>query len=356
MKPKCKDCVVCLFRPLWILGSISGNSVMSFTCPHIDPSIKSPKVSKSDVRLIISSIYCLIIIGHAIFSCYELFYLTNDFFKILFLFSEIIFCIGTLNFAMTGTINYKERILELNGITSIIENRRYYGITTFLSSKTTQSFLIKSYLIIGLIVWSGLGFAIYFMESAYQITDSIPLMYYYTGTVFVYNISQTVSIYQSMLACCMHRVLFKTCLNRLRQILTNRLNMKAMSQEQSVGKEISLVAQSEKIALEEELKRLKCLYTSLVYNYRELNRFLYPTILIWCVLWVAMLICGFYMLSITLEYGIDSNTLVQIAGCCSSVLLIVYYMSLAEKVAVVISGTVVTYVLVALQFHSSWTK
>ncbi|KAF2900675.1 hypothetical protein ILUMI_05511 [Ignelater luminosus] len=245
-----------------------------------------------------------------------------------------------------------------------------------------------------------------FMTLYTEEKTSHTLMLFLNSILMVlYKYVHSMGIFQGLLSSCLYKTLFKKCLRKIESVLVNHLGI-AQGRPNYDNQHVVLEDSSHDIGFEEKLKRLKCLYVSLVFNFNQLSSFSHPAFLLWWLELVGLFIIHFYM--VMKAYGdSDIDQILLNLKTYYGVLFVVYYTAMADEVRKVnqdilsflfkypisklssteaaqvemlittltvrkpvlkasdiftistsllasISGTVVTYVLVALQFHISW--
>lgn len=296
---------------------------MSFQCPQSNSSSKVTKFSESRARLVISIIYALPMICSILLGVYNLFFSSQEILRLLI---EIIFGIGTLGYSLTGIIKYKQKIIELNGLTEILSNRQYYGFSSILSTRTVRSFLQKSYVAVFLTFHGEID-----IITSMYLKENTPdmLMLYFSATVMVlYRFVHSISVFQGLFSSCLYKILFKKCSRKIENVLVNHLNI---IKGNSIFKAKDRIKKSRNISFEEKVKRLKQLYTSLILNFNQLNKFSHPSFLLWWLELMGMFIINFYI--IMKDYD-QSNTdeIILHLRAYSSYLFVVYYIAMADQI------------------------
>lgn len=292
-----RDCIVCVLYPLLKLGSISGTFVISFSCPHITKNQSCfPRFSKSNVYILISLILALPVMINIFFNIYKIKYLLgDDEVNILSALNEVFISIGAFGFCMTRIIKHKKLLLELRGFSTIINNRKLYGFTTLLSYRVTKIFMLESYLLASIVVTAEFSLAVYLLW--YIVTfQQHSSFYIFEMIMFGWNnYILGVNFFHSLLASLIYKKLLKKCLKRIKVAMIKRSEL----QFNVINK------QSDSVFLQESIIKLKCLYSSLIYNFDQINTYTHPAFLIWWLVVLALFISDFYLIVLTF---IDNNT------------------------------------------------
>ncbi|KAF2901088.1 hypothetical protein ILUMI_05099 [Ignelater luminosus] len=308
----------------------------------------------------------------------------NSEFQSLFTWNEILLSMGALGLALPSIIKRNQRLVEINGLLEIIEKRKCYGFHSFLTERITNAFMKSN-------------------------TNASESSFCFTFRMIVFamnNYIHCTSVFQNMLHNSFYSSLFKRCFEQIENIMNQRADV-WRNQKDFVVIDIvnGLPANVPFVVI---LKRTKCLYTSLVYNYKQMNKLTQFSILMWWMFVIATFIINFYMLVLlysdnstgdilltTRTYGgvigsiIYLNITQEVYAVSEDILSFLFKYPISKlspaeaaqvemlittliiqkpvlrasdiftvgtRLLASISGTVVTYVLVALQFHASWTK
>lgn len=312
------DCIACLLRPLWVSGSISGCSCMTFQCPHSRTPSANTQFEKSNTLMLLSVAVLLPVLIDLFISVHSIIHSPGDQSKVLF---EVTVCTASLGFSLTGLIKCRLKIIELNGLSKILKYKSCYGFTSVLDSKIIKSFVIKCYVVIILTVISELTLLASSFSNFFHGLDEVSdmdLLTFKTAIVGLNKYFHAASVSQWLFRGCLYKILFRKCLNRIKKVLTRQLKCK-----------------NENISLEVNLKRLKHLYTSLKFNFEHLNESTHPTVLFLWLELIAMLIISLYMTlmafgdSLSDQMALNTRTYLNI-------FLIVYFISTTEGVKAVV--------------------
>ncbi|KAF2899422.1 hypothetical protein ILUMI_06753 [Ignelater luminosus] len=393
------DCIACLLRPLLRMGSVCGISTLSIHCRHSDNLTSIARFDKSSKLLIISFVLSIPMLLGIIENLREILSFEGNTMRLLGLLVEILFSVGAATCWIFSLSKYKEKVIELNGLSAIIENRQFYGINTFLSTGTTKIFLRRIYLMISFIVLIDFNFILYCLDEEKDI--EVHLLLLKVVMIAFCSYAQAAAILQCLLSTCLYVTLYQKCFFHIEKALDQRIihQKRQICQKQQIA---------QVFPLEVTLQRLIRLYLGLTYNHRQLVVYMNPSFTIWWLVLMSILILCFYFLVIVYIRSEFGDPLL-VSRSYGSVFGIIMYVATIERLNIMsqdilsflfkypisklsraeaaqvellittlniqkpvlnasdiftvgtrllasISGTVVTYVLVALQFRASWTK
>lgn len=320
------DCLVCALSLNLIMGSICGVSAVSFKCPHSRHKPSPSNFFQSKLRLVLSSIFILPIIVNIFLRVYDLVYGFDTTERtVLFKLMEIVVNTGSLGFAIPGIWKYKQRLTALNGLNLIIKSRQYYGFPTLLTKKAVMASTRTCYINILVIAVTGIPLIIYASAGRPHFI-SVPDFILRSFTLIMNNYIQWVSSFQHLLEALLYRSLFKRCFEQIENIMKKHL----------IRLELEEIREVDEIPLEENLKRLKSLYTSLTLNYQEFNKLVFPAILVWILMMVTVQILNFFQLVLYYSNRSDGD-IVTIMGAHVGTIGIIAYFSILETINVVVS-------------------
>lgn len=329
------DCLVCTLRVIFSMGMLSGSYAISFKCPHSRNPVATPKFLESKVLLLSSLIVVLPLIIHIGFCAYELSSLSvKDEWNIIAKLAIIFTNIESFGFAIPSIIKYKEKLTELNGLNSIIENRKFYGIHTLLTKEMARRFIIECYLIV-------IGFMIVNTWVTAKLILSKPA--FEPSTDFCFRVAITLAnnyiqyfgSLQLMLTNQLYRCLFRRCFQQIKSVLRRR-NLELLKHKESFLIKEIIVALPENMPFEENIKRLRDLYTSLVHNYRQLNKFIFPSVLIWWLVTTIMYIINSYVT--VLLYSSNIGDIKIYLEMYTSVIGIIIFLHFSQEVIDAVSN------------------
>lgn len=333
------DCLVCAFCVILSVGMLSGSCALSFKCPHSRNRFATPKFFKCKILLIFSWVVVLPIIVHIGIYVRELFFLSiKDEWKIISRLAAITLNIGSIGFAIPAIIKYNEKLTELNGLSSIIENRKFYGFRTFLNKEMARGFIIKCYLIVIVFVILNIWMLADLIVSKSTLEPDTVSFLQLAITLFVNNYIQYFGSFQLMLTNHLYKLLFRRCFVQIESLLRKKNPELHKYNEGFLIKEIIDVL-PEKMPLEENIKRLTYLYISLVRNYRQLSKFVFPSVLIWWLVTVMLYIINLYVVVLLYCNNNVGNNRVDIR-VCGSIIGIIIFLHLGQEVIDVVSSKI----------------
>lgn len=327
------DCIACLSRPLLRLGAVCGISTLSIKCPHTK---KNPnpiaKFEISSALTILSAILYIFPLIGIIKSLVQVFSMKDEKMKSLRLTVEALFSIGAAATWILSLIQRKKRMLELNGLSVIIENRQYYGISTFLSTKATKIFLRRIYLMIAFIIVIDLNFLLY---SVYENTESEMYLNILRVIVIVLcSYVQSTAIFHCILETVLYLTLYKKCFYQLKRALKERIIFCNQEEGNDPKRKVVSVSPVE-LPLEITLRRLSRLYLGLTYNYKQFVAYLNPAFTVWWLIVVSILILSFYFLVIVYINSEHDDILLTVRSY-GSVFGIIVYLTNVERLNVMV--------------------
>lgn len=333
LKDTPSDCLACTFYYLFKMGSICGSFPFSFTCPHTKPPSRIPKFFKSAKVLIVSIILILPVLINIFFCLHILFAFENSKFHSLFTWNDILLAIGTLALVLPSIIKRNERLIEINGLVEIIEKRKYYGFHSFVTERITSTFIKLSYLAVLLTFISQIPLLIYLSNSTISTFDS---SYYFTFKMIVFSINnyiQCISIFQNMLHNSFYKALFKRNFEQIENIMNERTRVWRSQNGFVVIDVVNDVP--ENVPFMVILKRARYLYTSLVYNYEQMNNFMQSSTLVWWLSLIASLIIDFYILVLLYNESLMGDIVIT-AKTYSGVIGTIVYLNITQEVYTVV--------------------
>lgn len=128
---KISDCLVCILRPILLMGSICGISAMKFRCPHYGKTPgQTVEFSKFTPLLLFSAVFFLPIILNfilCIYNLYEYIFRTEKV-TALRLVRDIFITIVAFAWSIPGTVKYRQKLIELNGFALLVKRGKDFGI------------------------------------------------------------------------------------------------------------------------------------------------------------------------------------------------------------------------------------
>lgn len=233
------------------------------------------------------------------------------------------FCVAASITILTCVIGCKEKVIELNGLSTLIENKRYFGICTILSVKMTKMFIIGNYFGISFLVFGIFHYtvlAIFIDYSSYDKTRHAVLI--------LNNYLHFVVLEYFVLMYCLYRILFRKCLTTIKILLIKHLS--AM-QEQKVTRLVL-----KKLPFDVKLRRLIRFYLCIVYNYKQLNSFMNPSFVIWWLTFVCLLVMHFYI-TVIVYFNDDHVEFIFTVRSYGSLCAILFHAIVCENMKRVVS-------------------
>lgn len=269
------DCIACVLYPVLKTGCICGPTAIMITCTHSKKPTLTATFEVSRVLLAIHFLLIFPLVASISLSIKDSL-ATEDFNTKIAQTKDILSYIPSVAIIIIGVFKSNEKVIELNGLSSIINNKSYYGFHALIDKKRTKCLLWKSYIMLFLLL---LMMIIFFVFTIYQQTKSKVTLTVLQMFVFpVAFLNQTLMFNQCFTSVLLYRLLFRKCCNQLQDVLSKHLNKSAkiesfinMKQSEENPKQDSL---------ETSLKRLKMFYTSLIENYKQLNSFMQPSLLL----------------------------------------------------------------------------
>lgn len=328
------DCLACTFRAIFFMGSICGSSIITGNCSHSKNPSSVQKFSKSTKSQILSCIFNLTIILSTFYYLYGLFVYKSNEWEVLFKVSIILENVDWLSFSLQGLVNYNKKLIELNGLTFLIQNKKYYGCRTFLTSELSEELIRKSY--ISIIISALIQIFVLIHTFVNLANESLLKFLFIVVAASLYNYSRLISVSQSILANVLYKRLFQECFKEIKAVLTKHILK--MQIRNFVVKEIAIVLPKD-TPLEEKLKRLKSLYTSLSFNYKQFNLFNLPSLLIGWLILIMTQISNFFLLILLyrINNNIDGGNFIIILEACGVTIGAILFLKVTEEVSTVVS-------------------
>lgn len=270
------ECVVCALYPLLNIGRICCVTPITVTCRH--RSGWAPSFRRTEFGAQVASI--LIYTLAAVVACYIYLTVTNEGLVRFIYLSNALQCGGGLDALFFGNWHLEIRILELNGLSKIIENRHRYGVSKLLTITVTKKLqkysnqLIAAYIII------------FFIDVTYEVYRASSSIF---NAISLLNVISSILSVTSILVICMQAWVKMVC----QRLLTKMQNVTIRRILEKDGKTESGRHHPK---LEEGLKGIIRLQIALVRNFKEYNKFWNPSMLIMISLACALMIINFYIL------------------------------------------------------------
>ncbi|KAG5879178.1 hypothetical protein JTB14_037436 [Gonioctena quinquepunctata] len=131
-----QDCYICAFRPA-ILFSLGVTYYSIPQCQHIHPVTKARFVRKRLV-LILNLFYMVTLLSAIVINIRDI-NVNNSFEELMKKFITLVRCTNVLCFLISARMMNKHVMKYTKDIVNIIENRRYYGIQSILSGKQSKT-------------------------------------------------------------------------------------------------------------------------------------------------------------------------------------------------------------------------
>lgn len=196
---------------------------------------------------------------------------------------------------ITCVLKSNGKLIELNGLSTIINNRSDYGFDTLIDHNETKRLLWQSYIMISGAFTTVITFSL--LTFYQQINLKLTLMTLRMIVLPVAYLNQMMMFDQYITSIFLYKHLFIKCFDQLENVLNIQLNKSELIKSSTIVRESE--ENSKVFSLETSLVKLKMFYMSIIENYRQLNSFMQP-----------MLLLGFLVSSTILVF--DCYTVVQI--------------------------------------------
>lgn len=236
----------------------------------------------------------------------------------LVLWTELIFSgTGIILFALS-LLQVKSRLFDLNGWAKIVENRRSFGINNVICVDCNRHLYKRSKLFFYLILLLNLAF----ISSYYFTDDALPFTIARDSSLVISSFIQAQIVFQFSQKTRYFRVIHKS----LRKAIVSKLNGK-LDRLQRSPNSIYLNDNS----LEDMLKGYTRYILAMHENFKLLNDFLSPMMIIWLLASVANLIVNFYLIIIVWRVLYVSHVFILQVRTYTIVLGIIYLLNCVQK-------------------------
>lgn len=327
------DCVVCTFRVIFFLASLCGSFVIDASCPHSKRPTTVQIFTKSTNSVLFSLLFILPIILSTVYYFYDLSCTKNNQWGVIFKLSIILENIAALGLSIQGLVNCNKMLVQLNGLTLLIRNRKYYGFDTFLTNQLSEHLIKRRRALISILS------LVMTLLLAHTITgrvghESLPKFLFRMFLFSLNSYTQFISNSQAMLLNLLYKGLFLECHKEIKDILMKYIT-KVRMRKHFLFKEVAKVLPRE-IPVEERLKRLKSLYTSLFLNYKQFNAFNLPSIFVGLLVMIMMQINNFFAL-VLFYSNYDNPDVITTLRAYGLVIVTISFLVIAEGVGTVVS-------------------
>lgn len=293
---KTSDCIACVLYPILKVGCICGPFALTIGCPHSKKPNFTARFTRSNLLFVILSVTILPLIASITFTIKNVLETENLNKKIL-LITDVLFSMLAIVINVTGLLKNNEKLVELNGLSAIIDNRYYYGFHSLIDQSKTKLFHCQSYLVISLLFMGIIDYGTYTILE--EINSSILIILLKVSMLVVNIITESTIFFEYLISVLLHRHLFSKCFDKIRSILNQHLK----ASENLTYSTESPESPNHQLLLEENLKRLKMFHSSLMENYKQLNSFMQPSILFCFLVGIILLVFNCY--TVVLLYGND---------------------------------------------------
>ncbi|KAF5277554.1 hypothetical protein FQA39_LY18466 [Lamprigera yunnana] len=287
---KDNDCVPCLLRPMLILERLSGFNPTSINCPHRNRANRNAEFTISKGFWVYSILLLLIFTTTFVIYTVDVISKFNktSAYVIIGIIESTLY-LSAIVCVLLCLFNQRKKLIELNGLVTMFDQKTYFGMSTILNKKTTDTFLKKSYYLNISIAAIQISYAIAIylndLRGNYSINQVIKLILSVAN-----NSVHGVFIFHSMLYTEFYKTLFRSCFQNFQNLMQNYVD------DGNAG-----------LGMEIRIKKFCFWHVSLVYNYRLQSVFLSPGFLIWWVLLVAILILNTYAVVLAYESNSEQN-------------------------------------------------
>lgn len=261
-KPQ-QACLICAFRYLHLMGKFIGISPLT--------SIHNPNQTKiSYSGFFISGLCCLMLLSNVYFNFGDIanYDLHTHKLRIIYLINDTIYVTIAGICSLISLIQIRYKIMELNGLFQIIQAKEAYGMEVIFNQKHGKIFYFRANLAcFGAILACG-------CQMIWELFD------YDTNFKIFRIVATSLACYVTMMllfqfigSCHLYCYLFEELLEALKVALHQR--------------DASLVI---------ELRRLRRLYASYIFNLRVLDKFYNPTKIVLTSLVLVSMVVNFYLI------------------------------------------------------------
>lgn len=300
------DCLVCILKPVLLVGAIIGISPITYECPHTNDTLNTCKFRRSKYLLVISVFVFIIVVCML---CFNIYYVANDVSpkakdKRIQLSTLVLFETSTVFIYVFSMMHAKRRVKELNGLVAIIANRDQYCIDTIFDRRRIRDLRTHSY------AYLTVTFALLFFPVGHVFYFAIQQEYdlYYILLRGVSSctslFAQMIFIFQYSLKIRVYRHVLKTCYEKIKSVLDEKLTKTVEDQRtwaersQNVNQILHVDNKVTRSSFEITglLQKLQQMHCAVVLNVKQWNDFLNPLLLVVIGLSVLMLVMCYYLL------------------------------------------------------------
>lgn len=298
-----QDCLVCILRPILILGAIVGVSPIAYSCPHNRRS-RNTEFRRSWICYVFTLAIFILVVSMLIHNFHYLVATSNSNTKdkIVQIATLVLFELSTIIIYVTILLQIQERVKDLNGLVAIINNKHFYNIDEgFFEKKSIKYFKIC------VIKYSLITLCLFIIHATHLYCSfvNIPSMKIAYAILRGFSscfslVSQEIFIFQYIIELKIYRHMLKRSYQIMKEELDVALNGKkevwadrthSMSDVQSDA----FGSVSENIAVK-RLQKLQRLHCALIINLKQLNKYLNPMMLMTIGLTVLILVLSYYLI------------------------------------------------------------
>lgn len=349
-----KNCFVCDFKVVFVFGCLT-LAPIKFNCPH---SSTPTEIKFEPSRICLMTVSLIVTISGAamVYVFWEL--LTEpDSFQCFILFNElsIFFCAFIMLLGVILKITEKAR--ELQGIVEISKRATTHGLV-LIDDKFVRKVKLFAYPVILLFTTTQFFAMLYFWyENSYTASSLITLLY---NTIFLMEGTLVVHFVPLLM---LYPLVFKKLSAEIRSTLKIRLLLcENLSQERFLklleAEETILIKHTSQINMENKLQGLRNLYTSAFWNYKQHNKYINPTFLVWWLTITASTIVTVYLLiqCMIYERSLDFLTKLRILKVFVNMASVCIFFYLAEMTSNVVSAWFLYTFIYSVKFFSKYIK
>lgn len=323
------DCVVCTLNPLLKLASYIGLSPITFSCQHSKNPTKGPHFKTSKTlkcfTFFTSTILFLVVLWYGYLSATVA---VEDKMLLMQLLAEIFYFLNGFTMVLFSIVFNGDKVQELNGWVKIFEARQHFGVTTILDAKVTRKTMRKGFL------YCGSSCVLLFLLCIFVLTREYDGFFTWTTlrrpvcgfSTFV----QMITIFEYSVKGFFLKSLFESYHNVLRDGLMAR---------DKAGEKIGHVVTMEKTQdLEKCIKDIRQFHHAIMQNVTKFTSYLGPSLLVWMLLIVAVLIVNIYILVWVWVSGIYTSFFVMLEiRTCFMIFAIISLLKDVEEISHVVS-------------------
>lgn len=298
-----QDCLVCILRPILIIGAFIGVSPIAYSCPHHGKSQKMG-FRRSWTYYIYTGVLLVSVVTMLV---HNFFYLSSTIMwnakdKIIQLATLVLFELITIVIYINILIQIQDRVKAMNGLAAIIESKHLFNIDKpFFEKKTIKYFkrVIIIYIIIALTLLILHATHVYLLFGVGEKTNNLYLSMRGLSSCLSL-LAQTIYMFQYTIELKVYRHMLK----RNYEIIKEELNCRLGDTTQHWAERCSSTSdiQFHKFVNTNNdysykvLQKLQRLHCAIIVNLRQFNKYLNPMVLLTVSITVLLLIMSYYLI------------------------------------------------------------